>query len=289
MKRIGVLPHTAKPQALAMARELIAILEARNVGVWLDHEAAQLLERPDLNGEFSGLDAGLFWAETALFCAKAADLLKQAYPCWALISDASDFSLRLSLKGSIRRLTACCKVTTASIRGMMLRAQVVRNNEVSATYYAINDIVVARGTLARTVHCRLFIDASFIGVYSGDGMIVSTPTGSTAYSLSAGGPILHPSLNALVVTPICPHTLGSRSIVTSPEDGVMIRFDEPDEELLLTVDGQFGERLFPGDEIHFDQAPQQARLIRLETRTFYDVLRNRLARKFSDDFQKEDE
>ena len=172
---------------------------------------------------------------------------------------------------------------------MMLRARVVRNKAVRATYYAINDIVVARGTLARSVHCRLFIDSSFIGVYSGDGMIVATPTGSTAYSLSAGGPILHPSLNALVVTPICPHTLGSRSIVTSPEDGVMIRFDEPDEELLLTVDGQFGERLFPGDEIHFDQAPQQARLIRLEARTFYDVLRDRLARKFSDDFQKEDE
>lgn len=289
MKRIGVLPHTAKPQALAMARELISILEARNVSVWLDNETAELLNRPDLSGEFAGLDAGLVLGGDGAFLREGRRLAEAGVPMLGINFGRLGFLTEIEPEGVNQAIDRLLRGDYRIETRMMLRARVVRNQEVRATYYAINDIVVARGTLARSVHCRLYIDSSFIGVYSGDGMIVATPTGSTAYSLSAGGPILHPSLNALVVTPICPHTLGSRSIVTSPDDGVMIRFDEPDEELLLTVDGQFGERLFPGDEIYFDQAPQQARLIRLEARTFYDVLRSRLARKFSDDFQKEDE
>lgn len=289
MKCIGVLPHTAKPHALAMARDLVSSLEARGVRVWLDHEAALLLDRTDLTGEFPRLDAGLVLGGDGAFLREGRRLAEAGVPMLGINfgrlgflteiePETVDFAIDRLLQGDYRIETR-----------LMLRARVVRNQLVRASYYAINDIVVARGTLARTVHCRLFIDGSFIGVYSGDGMIVATPTGSTAYSLSAGGPILHPGLDALVVTPICPHTLGSRSIVTSPEDEVMIRFDEPDEELLLTIDGQFGERLIPGDEIYFDRAPQHAKLIRLEARSFYDVLRNRLARKFSDDFQTEDE
>ena len=147
------------------------------------------------------------------------------------------------------------------------------------TYYGLNDAVVTRGVFARVVELEAYVGRELVGTFVGDGIIVSTPTGSTAYSLSAGGPILHPELQALVLTPICPHTIGARTLVTLPDEVVRIRLAHPtghSKEATLTVDGQAGEALLPGDEVRVQRASRPARLLRLKGRSFYTLVHARL-------------
>lgn len=285
MERIGVLPHPAKAPALAMARELIEHLEERAIEVWLEGDAAALLDRTDLAGPLPQLDAGIVLGGDGAFLRAGRRLAVAGIPLLGVNYGHLGFLTEIEpeqIKWAIDRLIGG---EYRIEERFMLRASVVREGEVVSRYDAMNDVVVARGTLARIVTCHLYIDGSFVGVYRGDGMIVATPTGSTAYSLSAGGPILHPDMAAVVVTPICPHTMGARSMVTAPDHCVTLRFPSSSDELLLTVDGQYGDALQPGDEVRIEKAAQRTRLIRLHDRTFYDILRSRLSQHFGEDLR----
>lgn len=285
MKRIGVLPHTAKPPALQMAKELVQLLESRSIAVWLDEESSGLLGRPDLAGPLAGLDAGIVLGGDGAFLRAGRRLAIVGVPLLGVNYGHLGFLTEIEPEEIGWAIDQLIAGDYRIEERFMLRASVIHEGEERANYYAINDIVVARGTLARIVSSHVYIGKSFVGIYRGDGVIVSTPTGSTAYSMSAGGPILHPGLEAVVVTPICPHTLGARSIVTAPDDRIAINFESTNDELLLTVDGQLGDALVQGDEVLVERAAQRARLIRLHERTFYDILRTRLSKQFGDDLQ----
>ncbi|MDI6785937.1 MAG: NAD(+)/NADH kinase [bacterium] len=159
---------------------------------------------------------------------------------------------------------------------IMIEAQVIRNNKKAAVFYALNDAVVNKGSLARLINFELFIQDEYIATYFADGIIVSTPTGSTAYSLSAGGPIVYPSLNALVITPICPHSLTHRPMVLTSENTILIKIASEDEDINLTCDGQEGYSLQNGDCIAITKATRQTLLICSEKRSFFEVLRAKL-------------
>jgi len=143
-------------------------------------------------------------------------------------------------------------------------------------YLALNDAVLHKGGAARVI--RLLVRASGVevGTYSADGIILSTPTGSTAYSLSAGGPIVSPSVHCIVATPICPHTLGVRPLVLPSDETVTVDVLSPTEELILTIDGQEHERLTPGARIIVSRAPNPVRLVRFPGQTFFSTLRRKL-------------
>lgn len=164
---------------------------------------------------------------------------------------------------------------------MNLQALVFRKGECIAQYDALNDIVVNKGALSRVIEMKVSIDENYLATYTADGLIVSTPTGSTAYSLSAGGPIVNPRMSAIVATPICPHTLAIRSMILSGEQKIDIEintghslFGEP--EVTLTVDGQIGFPLASGDRIRFEKSNRVTVLIMSGQRSFYDVLREKL-------------
>jgi NAD+ kinase len=152
------------------------------------------------------------------------------------------------------------------------------DGETSARYYALNDAVVHKGGFARIAAFRVRVGTEEAGAYAADGVIVATPTGSTAYSLSAGGPILEPSVQALVVTPICPHTLAVRPIVVPADVEVSVEIVGRSDEFLLTVDGQVGNRLQPGDRVLCRRADAPVRLVRLPGTSFFDTLQRKLAR-----------
>ncbi len=141
---------------------------------------------------------------------------------------------------------------------------------------ALNDIVIDKGSICRVIDLGIYINDEFVNDVMADGLIVSTPTGSTAYSLAAGGPILAPDMEAIVVSPICPHTLSNRSMVIAARDRVRIevRADHPD--LLLTVDGQENVAIQPGISIELCRADHTIQLIRFSDGSFYDVLRRKL-------------
>ena len=162
---------------------------------------------------------------------------------------------------------------------LMLKVSLVRGAAVEGTYLALNEAVVGKGPLARMIEIEVYVDGSVVANYPADGLIVSTPTGSTAYSLSAGGPVLHPSLATLLLTPICPHTLYARTVAVSAGSEVRVVVLGRPESSNLTVDGQEGAALAPGDEIRITRAQAVTRLVRRRDWSFYDVLR----RKFQEE------
>lgn len=159
---------------------------------------------------------------------------------------------------------------------MALEVQSVHQGGSSDVYYALNDAVMHKGGLVRMVPVRVWVDEEEVGLYRADGVIVATPTGSTAYSLSAGGPILDPRQDAIIVTPICPHTMAVRPLVLPQESEITVEVGSPSEEIILTIDGQIGATLKPGDRVTARKADQPVRLVRLPGQSFFSLLRRKL-------------
>ncbi len=158
-------------------------------------------------------------------------------------------------------------------RRMRLDVTLHRGADVLLEAVALNDAVVSQSALARLVELRVEADDQSVGVYKVDGLILSTPTGSTAYSLAAGGPILTPGLDAFCVTPICPHALTQRPLVLSASSRLRVTVGEDADSAYLTVDGQRGHPMEPGDCLHVGRSRWPLLLYRSRRRTFYDVLR----------------
>lgn len=159
---------------------------------------------------------------------------------------------------------------------MLLQAELVRGGTVITQQRALNDAVVTKPDLARIMSFDLLVNDQFVGRYRADGLIVSTPTGSTAYSLAAGGPIIHPSLQLFLITPICPHMLTNRPLVVPDTSRIVIDFAPAEEPGHLTLDGQVGFELQRGDRVVVTKAPGMIRLVRPPQKTYFEVLRSKL-------------
>lgn len=148
--------------------------------------------------------------------------------------------------------------------------------EAGPPFAALNDAVITKGALSRIIELVIEVDGHLVARYRSDGLIVSTPTGSTAYNLSAGGPILHPLLPVAVLTPICPHALALRPIVVPDRSQIEVTLETAEEEVHLTLDGQAGGRLGFGDTVAITRAPQAVNLLKVGGRSFFDNLRDKL-------------
>ena len=159
---------------------------------------------------------------------------------------------------------------------LMLRARIDRHGEHVAQATVLNDVVISKGTLARMIEIQISIEGQFVTRLRGDGLIISTPTGSTAYSLSAGGPIISPSVHALILTPICPHTLTHRPLVIPSNVELEVVLTGKDEGAMTTFDGQVGVAMVQGDSVSMNTSDHRTKLIRFPDHTYYDVLRRKL-------------
>jgi len=144
------------------------------------------------------------------------------------------------------------------------------------TYYCLNDVVINKGALARMIQCGIWIDGKHIATAKADGLIIATPTGSTAYSLSAGGPILYPNIPAIIIVPICPHTLTFRPMVISAKSAVKIKLETAGEEVNLTLDGQRGSVLEKGDIVEVTRSRLFMKLVTSPKRNYFDLLQEKL-------------
>lgn len=159
---------------------------------------------------------------------------------------------------------------------VMLEAEIVRGGSVIRRQIALNDAVINKAALARIMDLELRINGEYVTTYKADGLILSTPTGSTAYSLAAGGPIVYPNVAAFIVTPICPHTLTNRPLVIPDSVKIEIDFQAEDNAVFLTLDGQVGIELARGDHIVVRRAPEKLRLVRPAKKTYFEILRSKL-------------
>ena len=164
---------------------------------------------------------------------------------------------------------------TASERVMLL-ATLLRDGKASEQQCVLNDAVINKGALARMIELRLFIDGDSVCRYRSDGLIVATPTGSTAYSLSAGGPIVHPDVESIVITPICPHTLSDRPLVVRDSSLIELTVVGDAESTYLTLDGQKGVELTAGDRVQITRAEARLKLIQPPRKSYYEILRSKL-------------
>jgi NAD+ kinase len=159
---------------------------------------------------------------------------------------------------------------------LMLEASVLRDNEEKCRFSVLNDVVINKGALARIINLRVSIDRRFLTTFRADGLIVSSPTGSTGYNLSAGGPILYPNLEALILTPICPFTLTQRPIILPDTSVIEINMGEDSEEVTLTFDGQVGFDLMDNDGIIIRTSEKKLKLIKSPDQDYFDILRTKL-------------
>ena len=159
---------------------------------------------------------------------------------------------------------------------MLLTCKVIRSKQVINETLGLNDAVISRTSLSRLISIKLYINEKIVTTYSSDGLIVSTPSGSTAHSLSAGGPIVTPDMEAFLITPICPHTLSNRPLVVSGDSKIEMEQISESKGVGLTVDGQIYFDVKVGDRIVIEKAENKLQLIDIQTRTFYDVLREKL-------------
>jgi len=159
---------------------------------------------------------------------------------------------------------------------MRLSVKVRRRNETLAHEAVLNDVVINRGALARLAHIETYIDDLYLTTYSADGLIVATPTGSTAYSLAAGGPVIHPAVPGIVLTPTCPFTLTNRPLIVPESVKIKIRLAKGSSDIILTFDGQKGLEINDQDEILIQKGPYPVKLITLPERQYFDILKNKL-------------
>jgi len=161
-------------------------------------------------------------------------------------------------------------------RMALMSAALDRDGVQQSEWLSLNDVVLHKGGFARVVKLSVLVDDEPIGTYSADGLIISTPTGSTGYSLSAGGPIVVPTVESIVLTPVSPHTLAIRPLVLPPTSEVKVRADDGPEELLVTVDGQVGTTFTGGETLVVRRAPKSVQIVRFPGTTFFTRMRRKM-------------
>ena len=160
---------------------------------------------------------------------------------------------------------------------MMLDAAIRRNGKIIGEYTVLNDVVINKGALARIIDMETYVDGRHLSTYKADGLIVATPTGSTGYNLAAGGPIIYPEINSLVIAPICPHMLTNRPIVVWSKSFIEIKIRFEDDVVFFTADGQVGRKLLPGDVVEVRRSAARTRLITSPSKDYFEILRTKLS------------
>ncbi len=273
----------ATPEVARLAREAVALLMERGVSVWINRESAETLGHPARGVSEAELARRVnvvvvFGGDgTILRTARAA--APHGIPILGVNLGAFGFLAEVNGPEVEHALHRLLEGDYQLDERMMLRSRVEQPGRSTQEFLALNDIVVTKSGYARLLKLRTFVNGEHLATHLADGMIVATPTGSTAYSLSAGGPIVHPAVDGIVLTPICAHTLNARAVVVSGTDTVTIRVDPigaPPPPPILTVDGQEGFPLREGDEVRVERSPHRTRLVRLGRGGFYSILRAKL-------------
>ena len=278
MKKIGIISKTGHPEPLNILKGLVPWLRKRGCELYIDHETASGL---DMEGhqrsqipQLVDFVAVLGGDGTMLSVARLVG--ERGVPILGINIGGLGF-LTAVQKEDIYEVLEKVIGGQCPVEGrMMLTACVLRHSECIAEYLVVNDVVVNKGALARIIDLETYIDNDYVATFKADGLIVSTPTGSTAYALSAGGPIVYPTLNCVIIAPICPHTLTNRPIVLPDSVSVDIILKSLTEDVFLTVDGQVGFSLRKNDIIEVRKSQHKAQFFIPCERDYFGILRRKL-------------
>jgi NAD+ kinase len=280
MHQAAIISKPQKPELEGILRDLVAWLTAHDYHYLLDPDSAAYLnapdpiERVDLPAHKPNLVIVLGGDGTLLAAARA--FARTITPILSVNLGSLGFLTEIPLSDLYSTLDDWCQnCADIEVRSMM-HAEIVRNGETIQEWDALNDVVVAKGTIARMGDFSVEIENQFVATFRADGIIVSTPTGSTAYNLAANGPIVMPSVNAMLVTPICPHLLTIRPIVVPGDATISVHVVGVPNEIYLTVDGQEAVQLQLDDYVHCQRSEASVRLLRHRPNGLFSVLRSKL-------------
>ena len=279
MDTVGVLTKATFPDLKPIVTDLMAWLRAHNKEVLLGSNAAALI------GDVTGYPKARLAALADLLVVLGGDgtmlnaarlVEERSVPILGVNLGGLGFLTEISLDQLCPSLDRVFSGDYLTEERLMLRAHIDRHGEHVAQSAVLNDVVISKGALGRMIEVHIEVNDQFVTRLRGDGLIVSTPTGSTAYSMSAGGPIIHPSARALVLTPICPHTLAHRPLLIPSEVSLEVRLVRSEEGAMTTFDGQVGVAIIQGDAVRLRASEHCTKLIRFPERSYFDVLRRKL-------------
>jgi len=278
VKTVGIVSKPRSDRAAALLPELCGWLKQRGVQVLLDDESAanvgagKGLPRQEVTRE-SQLLVVLGGDGTLLSAARAA--IGRDIPLLPVNLGGLGFLTAIKVEELYPQLERALLGDHHLVKRRMLHAELWRAGRRLSEHEALNDMVLSKSEIARMIDLEVYVDKNFMCVYKADGLIVATPTGSTAYSLSAGGPIMIPAVAAITITPICPHMLTNRPVIVPDESEiqVIVRGTAP---TYMTIDGQIGAQLESGDQILCRRSEHSVSLVRPPGKLFFDVLREKL-------------
>jgi NAD+ kinase len=279
IKTVGIFSKPRVPAAAKIVPELIAWLEERGVAARYDAETAAYL-----NGEHAlpretvpeGCELVIVLGGDGTLLSAARAISGREIPLFAVNLGGLGFLTAITIQDLFPELERAFRGEHRIGRRRLLRAELYRRDQRVGRYEALNDVVITKADIARMIDVDAYANDQLVCCYKADGLIVSTPTGSTAYSLSAGGPIIYPSVSAICLTPICPHMLTNRPVLVPSEMSITIISKTQDCSAFLTIDGQVGEPLCEGDRIECRLSDYALHLIRPPHKMFFDVLRQKL-------------
>jgi NAD+ kinase len=279
IKKIGIFSKQKPDISRKVLLELTAWLRERNYNILMAPETAGII------GETSDLKQEEIPSQADLIIVLGGDgtLLSVArlthpfgVPILAINLGSLGFLTEVALPDMYKTLEQVLKGESTIERRMLLNAFIKRKGQVVRNDFALNDVVINKNT-ARIVNLEVHVNGQYMTSYRADGLIIATPTGSTAYSLSAGGPIIHPSMNALLLSPICPFTLTNRPIVIPNQSILQVQLStETEEEVQVTLDGQSGYPMSRDDVLEVKQGPTPVSLIQTKGKNYYQILRRKL-------------
>ncbi len=277
IRRVGIIYNSQKPRAAATVRR---------VAGWLRRRRAAITFTPFIDGPDPDLIIALGGDGTILRAAREA--APRGVPILGLNLGGLGFLTAAGGGAMTKSLEAVWAGKGRVESRMMLRAGLRRGggglnpppiyaaNALPRAFLALNDIVIRNASQARVITLPVDVNGKHLGSYVGDGLVIATPSGSTAYALAASGPIIHPSLAVILLAPICPHTLAMRPVVVQGSDEIVCRLPADQGEVMLSVDGQENVRLTPGESIRVTRAPRDLRLIALPGADYFQTLRSKL-------------
>ena len=280
MDCIGIILNLEKPEAETITKNIIRWLEQHGkrvivsgVGSFCDGTNYTVCSEDDLAGK---ADCIIVLGGDGTLLNTARNTSVRGIPLFGVNLGQLGFLTEIELPDLTPALDMLISGNYRVEERMMIQASVVRQGQEVSKFFGLNDAVITKGAFARIIRLKTFVNDEFVDIFPADGLIVSTPTGSTAYSLSAGGPLVAPDLEVMIVTPICPHTLYSRPMVIDRNSVVRVELQDTQAEVMLTMDGQSGLRLEPFDDVIVQRAPFNAKFMKLDQRGFYEILRTKL-------------
>jgi NAD+ kinase len=278
-KTVAIVSKPGKPELVKLVPELVAWLRDRGYNVLADRESSgyapgtELVSRTEIAGRDIKFVIVLGGDGTLLSAARA--VAKTNVPILGVNLGSLGFLTEVPLEELYPTLDAIGKGCCGAEQRSMVHCEILRADTCVARFDALNDVVVGKSTIARLNHCDVFVDKVFVSGYKADSLIVSSPTGSTAYSLAAGGPILMPSVDAFLITPVSAHSLTHRPLVVRDSSEIEILVKTGSEEAYLSIDGQVGMPLYDSDRIVCRKSEYKVALLRIK-KTFFEVLRTKM-------------